>query len=146
MAKPKTDETKPAFDVSKTDKRSDKRVVLDYVVAAKYADDLLPLFDRFGADIDAIIEEVDATEGGAIHTSVDTAIESAVEGVRRRFSEPDGEYADYVLRGNGASFFIPKTKRAVKTVEEKAKDLLSSASDEQLAALAAQMRERGIEF
>lgn len=146
MAKTKApEENKPAFDVSQTDKRNNKRVILDYVVASKFAPDELHFFERFGGALDEIIAEVDATEGGRVHTAVDTAIEAQVAGIRKRYSE-GGDYADYELREGGANFFVPKNKRAAKTVEEKVEDLLTSANDEQLAALAAQMRARGIEF
>jgi len=131
---------KPAFDVSLTDKRSDKRVVLDYVFAQRYAPDLIPLFDRYAADIEAVL----ATEGlGEIHTQIDTQIAKVKEDVERRLT---GEYADYELRGNGASFWLPKSKRPRKTDAERAQEMVEKASPEQLEALAELLKARGVEI
>jgi hypothetical protein len=148
MAKTKApvDETKPVFDVSKTDKRNDKRVILDYVTASRYAPELLPLFDRFGGDLDAVVRAVDEAEGGEIHTAVDTAIAKQVEDITRRWSGEDAEYADYGLRGNGVSFFLPKASRNAKTFEQKAEEILNEATPEQVEALKQLFASRGIEM
>jgi len=141
MAKPKnTESSAPAFDVSQTDKRSDKRVVLDYVFAQRHAPELLDYFAPYKAELDEVLN----TEGiQEIDTPVDTLIKQLSEKIVHRY---ENEYADYSLRGNGASFFTPKTGRKTKSPAEKAEQVIAQASPEQLEALAALMRERGIEL
>ncbi|HPG64876.1 MAG TPA: hypothetical protein PLE82_06015 [Saccharofermentans sp.] len=146
-----TEAEKPAFNVADTDKRNDKRVLVDYVFANRYAPELVSIFDDYAAELDAALE----TEGLlAVTTPVDTLIEQLSEAINKRYVsfededgvEQPGVYADYQLRGNAASFFLPKTARVVKTVTEKAEDILAKASPEQLAALAAALKERGLEL
>jgi hypothetical protein len=151
MAKTKaTEENKPAFDVSQTDKRSDKRVLLDYVFALRYAPEKVDLFAPWATELDAILE----TEGLLpINTPVDTLVAQLSEKLDTRYVgvadedgnvEVPGEYADYALRGNGASFFTEKATRTVKNPAQKIEDLVGKASDEQLTALAEMLKARGI--
>lgn len=145
MAKAKeVTEDKPLFDVSQTDKRSDKRVILDYVFASRYAPELISAFSPWEADIQEALEAIEADENSLeITTPVDTLIGQLSEKLQARY---DGEYADYSMRGNGASFFLPKATRSTKSPQEKAEDLVSKASPEQLEALAALLKARGIEL
>lgn len=145
MAKAKAaTEDKPAFDVSLTDKRSDKRVISDYVFASRYAPELLDIFNPWIDQITEALEAIEADENStAVSTPVDTLIASLSEKLEERYN---GDYADYSMRGNGASFFLPKSTRTLKTPQEKAEDLVSKASPEQLEALAALLKARGIEL
>jgi hypothetical protein len=130
-------EPKEAFDVSKTDKRNDKRVVLDYVFVSRYAPDLLSYFEKYAQDLDEQL----ATEGiTEIVTPVDTTINGLREALVARY---EGEYADYDLRGNGASFFVPKAER-VKVQKKSLVDQVKEGSPEEQAALAALLKELGL--
>ena len=135
-------EAKPVFDVSQTDKRNDKRVILDYVFAKRFAPEELVHFEADVEALEAVLAELAATENAEpIVTPVDTIIHQLTAKLRERYT---GEYATYSLKGNGASYFLPKTGRSAKTVTQKAEDIMASATDEQLEAFAAMLAKRGI--
>jgi hypothetical protein len=155
MAKATSTTEKPAFDVSLTDKRSDKRVITDYKFALTYAPEMIDIFAPYADDLDAVLAELANTEGALpVETPVDTVIAAQKALLTKRYlgvvDEETGEtlepgaYADYTLRGNAKDFFLPKKKRAVKDPIAKAKDLVANATPEQLAALQAMLAERGL--
>ena len=137
----KATDTKPEFDVSKTDKRNDKRVLIDFVTASNYAPDLLPLFDEYADELNEQLQIIADTEGAQpVLSPVDTAIAQQKELIEARYT---GEYSDYVLKQKAASYFLPKSGRVRKSPEEKQRELVDGATPEQLASLAALLRERG---
>src|SRR6478736_6519975 len=106
---------KPAFDVSATDKRNDKRVLVDYVFAQRYNPELLAYFAPYEAQLDEALATIEATEGAtAVTTPVDTQIAQLSEKLVHRY---ENEYSDYALKGaeNAASFFLPKAGRSTKS-------------------------------